>query len=532
MTAKKRVFGNLSGTEIKDVYGPQDIQDLDHARDLGSPGDYPFTRGVYPTMYRRRLWTMRQFAGFGAAEETNRRYHYLLKHGNTGLSVAFDMPTLMGYDSDLPKSKGEVGRCGVAVDSLADMETLFRGIPLDQVSVSMTINGPAIVLFAMYLVAAERQGVDFEKLRGTLQNDILKEYIARGTHIYPPGPAIRLVTDIFEWCSKELPRWNAISVSGYHIREAGATAVQELAFTLSNAIAYVEAAVQRGLEVDTFGSQISFFFNAHNNFFEEIGKFRAARRVWAKIMKERFGAKKSETMKLRFHAQTAGATLTAQQIDNNVVRVTIQALAAALGGCQSLHTNSRDEALALPTEEAARLALRTQQIIAHESGIADTVDPLAGSYFLEKLTDEIEQRVWRYINQVDKMGGAIKALEQEFFQKEISESAYRYQKAIEAKEKIIVGMNEFGENEETPVEIMRIDESLRVKQVERLNRIKARRNNDMVLKALKILRESAKTDKNVIPEILNAVEEYATIGEISDALRAEWGEFDGQKKAP
>ncbi|MBI3005064.1 MAG: methylmalonyl-CoA mutase [Ignavibacteriales bacterium] len=522
-------FETDSGIVIQPLYTQGDRSDEE---DIGFPGEFPFTRGIYPGMYRQKFWTMRQYAGFGTAEESNKRYRYLSEHGTTGLSVAFDLPTQMGYDSDHPMAEGEVGKVGVAIDTLADMETLFDGIKLQDITTSMTINATAAILLCMYVAVAKKQEANLRKISGTVQNDILKEYIARGTHIYPPGPAIRLVTDIFEWCSKELPRWNAISVSGYHIREAGATAVQELAFTLSNAIAYVEAAVQRGLEVDTFGSQISFFFNAHNNFFEEIGKFRAARRVWAKIMKERFGAKKSETMKLRFHAQTAGATLTAQQIDNNVVRVTIQALAAALGGCQSLHTNSRDEALALPTEEAARLALRTQQIIAHESGIADTVDPLAGSYFLEKLTDEIEQRVWRYINQVDKMGGAIKALEQEFFQKEISESAYRYQKAIEAKEKIIVGMNEFGENEETPVEIMRIDESLRVKQVERLNRIKARRNNDMVLKALKILRESAKTDKNVIPEILNAVEEYATIGEISDALRAEWGEFDGQKKAP
>ncbi|MBI4429568.1 MAG: methylmalonyl-CoA mutase [Ignavibacteriales bacterium] len=521
---RRKDFKTDSGTEIQPLYIPAE---RDEELKLGFPGEFPFTRGIYPSMYRQKLWTMRQYAGFGTAEESNKRYRYLREQGTTGLSVAFDLPTQMGYDSDHPLAEGEVGKVGVAIDTLADMEILFDGIKLQDITTSMTINATAAILLCMYVAVAKKQGVDLKRLSGTVQNDILKEYIARGTYIYPAVPAIRLVTDVFEWCARELPRWNAISVSGYHIREAGATAEQELAFTLSNAISYVDAAVRRGLNVDSFGSQISFFFNAHNNFFEEIAKFRAARRIWANIMKERFSATKSETMMLRFHAQTGGATLTAQQIDNNVVRVTIQALAAALGGCQSLHTNSRDEALALPTEDAARLALRTQQIIAYESGIADTPDPLAGSYFLESLTDDIEQRVWRYIAQVDEMGGAVKALEQEFFQREIADSAYRYQKAIESKEKIIVGVNAFEELEERPVEIMRIDESIRLKQIERLNRTKAGRSNESVIKCLKDLENAAKSDKNVVPGILKAVEVYATIGEIADILRNVWGEFKG-----
>ncbi len=414
-----------------------------YPENLGLPGAYPFTRGVYPSMYRGRFWTMRQYAGFASAAESNRRYRYLLDQGTTGLSVAFDLPTQMGYDSDHPMAEGEVGKVGVAIDSLADMETLFDGIPLEKITTSMTINSTAAILLCMYVSVARKQGADLKKISGTIQNDILKEYIARGTYIYPPEPSMRLVTDVFRWCGEELPRWNTISISGYHIREAGSTAVQELAFTLSNAIAYVDAAVRAGLDVNSFGTQIAFFFNAHNNFFEEIAKFRAARRLWAKIMKERFGAVNPEAMKLRFHAQTGGSTLTAQQIENNVVRVTVQALAAVLGGCQSLHTNSRDEALSLPSEEAARLALRTQQVIAHETGVADTVDPLGGSFFLERLTDEIESKAVEYIAKVDDLGGAVNAIRKSFYQDHIAESAYRYQEAIERKRKIVVGVNAF-----------------------------------------------------------------------------------------
>ncbi len=523
---RQKSFVTDSGMEIRPLYTSSRGENEER---IGYPGEFPFTRGIYPSMYRQKLWTMRQYAGFGTAEESNKRYRYLTEHGTTGLSVAFDLPTQMGYDSDHPLAEGEVGKVGVAVDTLADMEVLFEGIHLQNVTTSMTINATAATLLCMYVAVAKKQGADLKKISGTVQNDILKEYIARGTHIYPPVPALRLVTDVFEWCRQELPRWNSISVSGYHIREAGATAVQELAFTLANAIAYVDAAIQRGLEVDSFGGQISFFFNSHNNFFEEIAKFRAARRIWSTIMKKRFGAKKPETMMLRFHAQTAGATLTAQQIDNNVVRVTMQALAAVLGGCQSLHTNSRDEALALPTEEAARLALRTQQVIAHESGVTDTVDPLAGSYFVEQLTDEIEDGVWRYIERVDNMGGALKALEAGYFQREIAESAYRYQKAVETKEKTIVGVNAFEESEARSIEIMQINEGIRSKQIERLSRTKSRRNQDSVAKSLKALEETARTTKNIIPDILKAVEEYATVGEISDAMRKTWGEF-GQPK--
>jgi len=520
---RKNPFSTDSGISVERLYVPPEP---DYESELGFPGEYPFTRGIYPTMYRKRLWTMRQYAGFGTAEESNRRYHYLIDQGTTGLSVAFDLPTQIGYDSDHLLSEGEVGKSGVAIDTLADMETLFEGIRLDQVTTSMTINATAATLLCMYIAVAKKQGASLQTISGTIQNDILKEYIARGTHIFPPQPSMRLVTDVFEWCSDNLPRWNTISISGYHIREAGSTAVQELAFTLTNAIAYVQAAVERGLDVDRFGGQLSFFFNAHSNFFEEIAKFRAARRIWAKIMKERFGARQEETMRLRFHAQTGGSTLTAQQIENNVVRVTLQALAAVLGGCQSLHTNSRDEALALPTEDSVRLALRTQQIIAHESGVADSIDPIGGSYLVESMTDEIERRVWEYIAKVDELGGAVQAIEQQFYQSQIAESAYKHQMAIERKEKLIVGVNDFRvEGEQTP-DTLRIDEEMCTKQIRKLQATKAARDQGKVEETLKELQRTAEGQVNIIPSILAAVEAYATIGEISDALRRVWGEYE------
>ena len=519
---RKLKFETDSKIEIERIYLPQEF---DYETQLGFPGDYPFTRGVYPTMYRGRFWTMRQYAGFATAEESNKRYRYLLDHGTTGLSVAFDLPTQMGYDSDQPMAEGEVGKVGVAIDSLADMERLFEGIELQKVSTSMTINSTASILLCMYVAIAKKQNADLKKIAGTIQNDILKEYIARGTYIYPPQPSMRLVTDIFSWCSKNLPRWNTISISGYHIREAGSTAVQEVAFTISDGIAYVQAAVDAGLDVDSFGSQLSFFFNAHNNIFEEVAKFRAARRIWARVMKERFNAKNSETMKLRFHAQTAGSTLTAQQIDNNVVRVTMQALAAVLGGCQSLHTNSRDEALALPTEESVRLALRTQQVIAYESGVSETADPLGGSYFIEQLTDEIEKRSLEYLDKIDKMGGAVKAIEKHFYQTEIANSAYEYQKAIEAKEKIIVGVNEFTVKGNTQPEILKIDQSVIDRQIEQLKELRAKRDENRVESALNALTRIASGTENIVPYILEAVEAYATVGEISDVLRKVWGEY-------
>ncbi|MFH2004104.1 MAG: methylmalonyl-CoA mutase family protein [Bacteroidota bacterium] len=519
---RKLKFETDSKIEIERIYLPQEF---DYETQLGFPGDYPFTRGVYPTMYRGRFWTMRQYAGFATAEESNKRYRYLLDHGTTGLSVAFDLPTQMGYDSDQPMAEGEVGKVGVAIDSLADMERLFEGIELQKVSTSMTINSTASILLCMYVAIAKKQNADLKKIAGTIQNDILKEYIARGTYIYPPQPSMRLVTDIFSWCSKNLPRWNTISISGYHIREAGSTAVQEVAFTISDGIAYVQAAVDAGLDVDSFGSQLSFFFNAHNNIFEEVAKFRAARRIWARVMKERFNAKNSETMKLRFHAQTAGSTLTAQQIDNNVVRVTMQALAAVLGGCQSLHTNSRDEALALPTEESVRLALRTQLVIAYESGASETADPLGGSYFIEQLTDEIEKRSLEYLDKIDKMGGAVKAIEKHFYQTEIANSAYEYQKAIEAKEKIIVGVNEFTVKGNTQPEILKIDQSVIDRQIEQLKELRAKRDENRVESALNALTRIASGTENIVPYILEAVEAYATVGEISDVLRKVWGEY-------
>jgi len=497
----------------------------DYTREIGTPGEFPFTRGPYPTMYRGRLWTMRQYAGFGTAEESNRRYLHLLRNGTTGLSVAFDLPTQMGYDSDHELAHGEVGKVGVAVDTLADMEILFSDIPLESVTTSMTINATAAILLCMYVAIARRQHSDMKKISGTVQNDILKEYIARGTHIFPPGPSMRLVTDIFRWCSAELPRWNTISISGYHIREAGATAAEELGFTLANGIAYVQAALEAGLDVDGFGAQLSFFFNAHNNFLEEIAKFRAARRLWARIMKERFGARSAETMKLRFHAQTGGATLTAQQIENNVVRVALQALAAVLGGCQSLHTNSRDEALALPTEDSAILALRTQQIIAYESGVAEIADPLGGSFAVEALTDRLESEALEIIRSIDELGGAVRAIEKKFYQTRIMESAYRYQRAIEEKEKTIVGVNAFETESRPQPELLRIDESAASRQIARLRAVRHDRSAQGVASSLETVRNAAAGNDNLMPPILRAVEAYATVGEISDTLRGVWGEY-------
>ena len=521
---RKSKFETDSGITIERLYLPKAYDD-DNKN--GFPGMDPYTRGIYPVMYRNRFWTMRQYAGFGTADESNERYKYLIANGITGLSVAFDLPTQMGYDSDHPMAEGEVGKVGVAIDSLADMERLFDGIKLQDVTTSMTINATAAILLCMYVTVARKQGADLKTISGTVQNDILKEYAARGTYIYPPTSSMRLVTDVFEWCSEHLPKWNTISISGYHIREAGATAVQEVAFTLANAIAYVQVAVERGLDVDSFGSQLSFFFNAHNNLFEEVAKYRAARRICARIMRDRFHAKAEETMRLRFHAQTGGATLTAQQVDNNVVRVTIQALAAVLGGTQSLHTNSKDEALALPTEESALLALRTQQIIAHETGVTDTVDPLAGSYFVESLTDQIEERVMDYLQRIDAMGGAVKAIEQQFYQKEIAASAYEYQTAIESKEKIIVGVNEYRILDDRQPELLRIDEGVRQRQLNQLNEIKRKRDNKKAKTSLEHLALAAEGKDNLIPYILDAVEQHCTVGEISDALRKVWGEYTG-----
>lgn len=522
---RKKQFVTGSNAPINRVYTPLDQKDFDYVKQLGLPGEFPFTRGVQPTMYRGRLWTMRQYAGFGTAEESNKRYKYLLEQGQTGLSVAFDLPTQIGYDSDHPLSKGEVGKVGVAIDSLEDMEVLFDGIPLDKVSTSMTINAPASVLLAMYIVVAEKQGVSVEKLNGTIQNDILKEYIARGTYIFPPEPSMRLITDTFEYCSKNVPNWNTISISGYHIREAGATAVQEVAFTLADGIAYVEAAIRAGLDVDEFAPRLSFFFNSHNDLFEEVAKFRAARRVWAYIMRERFGAKNPKSWMLRFHTQTAGSTLTAQQPDNNIIRVTIQALAAVLGGTQSLHTNSRDEALALPTEEAVRIALRTQQIIAYESGVAETVDPLAGSYYIESLTDRIEKEALQYLKHIDDLGGAVKAIEQGYIQKEIQDSAYQWQMDVEKGERIIVGLNKFQIEEKPPKGLLRVDPAVGERQKERLSALRARRNNNMVISALASLRNTARGTENLMFPILDAVRAYATLGEICEVLREEFGEY-------
>ena len=516
---RKEVF-----TTDSEIVIPPFLQPEEGCGTQEKPGEYPFTRGVYPTMYRSRFWTMRMYAGFGTAEESNKRYRYLLSQGVTGLSVAFDLPTQIGYDSDHPIAEGEVGKVGVAIDSLADMETLFDGIALQDVSTSMTINATAPMLLALYVALAKKQGADLSKLSGTVQNDILKEYAARGTYIYPPGPSMRLITDLFAWCSRELPSWNTISISGYHIREAGSTAAQEIAFTLSNAIAYTQAAVDAGLDVDTFAARLSFFFNIHNNFFEEIAKLRAARRMWAKIMKERFGAKSPKSMMLRFHSQTAGSTLTAQQVETNIVRVTTQAMAAVLGGTQSLHTNGFDEALGLPTENAARLALRTQQVVAHESGIADSVDPLAGSYLVEHWTDQIEEKANAYIEKIDDMGGAVKAIERGYIQDEIARAAYEAQKRIENNEDIVVGVNDFQIEEPPFSDVLTVDDSLREKQTARLHQVRESRDQEKLDEALKRLEQAAAGEENMMPRILEVVEAYGTVGEISDTLRGVWGE--------
>ena len=522
---RKARFETSSGIEIKRVYTDEDAAGRDDRQALDFPGRYPYTRGVQPTMYRGRFWTMRQYAGFGTAEESNRRYRYLLDQGQTGLSVAFDLPTQMGRDSDHALAAGEVGRAGVAIDSLADMETLLDGIPLDKVSTSMTINATAGILLALYLAVAEKQGVGWDKVNGTIQNDLLKEYIARGTYIYPPGPSLRIITDIFAFCADQVPNWNTISISGYHIREAGSTAAQEIAFTLADGIAYVDAARSVGLDVDRFASRLSFFFNVHNNLFEEVAKFRAARRLWAKIMKERFGAENPRSWMLRTHAQTAGSTLTAQQPDNNVIRVTLQALAAALGGTNSLHTNSKDEALALPTEDAVRVALRTQQVIAHESGVADTIDPLAGSYFVESLTDELEAKAVEYIDRIDALGGAVKAIETGFQQREIHEAAFRYQRAVESKEQIIVGVNDFQVAEDAHDDLLKVDLALERRQQEKVAAVRAERNAAAARTALGGVSLAARDGTNLMPAVLNAVRAYATLGEISDALREVFGEY-------
>ncbi len=522
---RRERFETTSGIEFKRAFTPLDAPEDGYLDKVGLPGEYPFTRGVQPTMYRGRFWTMRQYAGFGTAEQTNERYKYLLDQGQTGLSVAFDLPTQIGYDSDHELAEGEVGKVGVAIDTLRDMEILFDGIPLDKVSTSMTINAPAAVLLAMYMAVAEQQGVSSDKLRGTIQNDLLKEYFARGTYILPPEPSLKVITDIMAFCKENVPQWNTISISGYHIREAGSSAVQEVAFTLADAIAYVQAAVDAGLDVDEFAGRLSFFFNCHNNLLEEVAKFRAARRLWARIMKERFGAKSPRSMMLRFHTQTAGCSLTAQQPDNNVVRVTIQALAAVLGGTQSLHTNSRDEALCLPTEDSVRIALRTQQIIAHESGVADTIDPLAGSYAVEALTDEIEARAQAYIDKIDAMGGMVRAIEAGFPQNEIADSAFAYQRAVESGDQVVVGVNRFQIEEPMPDELLRVDPAVERFQRDKTARVKAERDAGTVSGTLDALRRAATDGANVVPPIFAAVKTYASLGEICDVLREVYGEY-------
>jgi len=522
---RKERFATTSDIEIKRLYESDDLNGFDLVNDLGFPGEYPFTRGVQPTMYRGRLWTMRQYAGFGTAEESNKRYRYLFDQGQTGLSVAFDLPTQMGRDADHPLAEGEVGRVGVSICSLADMEILLDSLPLDKISTSMTINSTAAILLALYLVTAERRKVAWTDVNGTIQNDLLKEYIARGTYIYPPRGSMRIITDIFAFASKEVPNWNTISISGYHIREAGSTAAQELAFTLADGIAYVEAALQAGLEVDQFASRLSFFFNVHNNFFEEIAKFRAARRMWAKIMKERFGAKDERSMMLRFHSQTAGSSLTAQQVDNNIIRVAVQALAAVLGGTQSLHTNSKDEALALPTESSVLLALRTQQLIAHESEVADTIDPLAGSYFIESLTNELEKKAFDYIAKIDEFGGAVAAIERGYMQREIQNSAYLYQREIETKQRIIVGVNQFTAGGELPTDILKVNPELEQKQRRSVAKVRAERNSQAAQSALDRVEAAARDGANLMPPIVDAVRNWCTTGEISDAMRKVFGEY-------
>lgn len=512
-------FKTDSGIEIKEVYTePQPMNEL--------PGEYPFTRGVHPAMYRSRLWTMRQYAGFSTAEESNKRYHYLLSQGVMGLSVAFDLPTQIGYDSDHEMAEGEVGKVGVAIDSLEDMEILFKGIKLEDISTSMTINSTGFILLALYIALAKKQGADIKKISGTIQNDILKEYAARGTYIYPPAPSMRIITDIFEYCSKEVPKWNTISISGYHIREAGSTAVQELAFTLANGKAYLKAALEKGLDINVFAKRLSFFFNAHNNLFEEVAKFRAARRMWAKITKD-LGATDPKAQMLRFHTQTGGSTLTAQQPKNNIVRVSLQALSAVLGGTQSLHTNGYDEALSLPTEEAATIALRTQQLIAYESGVTETVDPLAGSYFVESLTNDVEAEAWKLIEKIDVMGGAVKAIEQGFIQQEIARSSYQYTKDIEDGDKIIVGVNKYATEEVEDTPLLRIDDSIRQVQTEKLKALRAKRDNDKVATCLEAIKERANSGENLMPAVIEAVEHLCTLGEIADVLRGLWGEYRG-----
>ena len=521
----KGKFTTASGLELKSSYTPEDLADWDYEREAGYPGQYPFTRGIYSSLYRGRLWTMRQYAGFGTAAESNARFRYLLEQGQTGLSVAFDLPTQIGLDSDHPLSRGEVGRVGVAIDSLEDMEALFKDIPLGRVSTSMTINATAAILLALYLAVAEKQGVDPRKLSGTVQNDILKEYIARGTYIYPLRPAIRLVTDIFAFCHDCAPEWNTISISGYHIREAGSTAVQEVAFTLANATAYVEAAVARGLAVDDFAPRLSFFLNAHNDLLEEVAKFRAARRLWARLMRERFKARNPRSWMFRFHTQTAGSTLTAQQPEVNIVRVTLQALAAVLGGTQSLHTNARDEALGLPTESSALIALRSQQIIAAESGTTNTIDPLAGSYAIEKLTSQVEEAAKEYMRKIDAMGGTLRAIENGYIQREIQQAAYDYQKSIESGERVVVGVNRYRDERGTPLPLLRIDPEAERAQVERLQKLRARRDASRLQAALRQVEETARSEQNLMPAILEAVKAYATVGEISDVMRRVFGEY-------
>src|SRR6188472_2098061 len=516
-------FTSISGAEVEPLATPE-TGTVDYDRDLGYPGSYPFTRGVYPSMYRGKLWTMRQFAGFGTAAETNERFRYLLDHGQTGLSTAFDMPTLMGYDSDHPRSEGEVGREGVAIDSLEDMETLFRGIPLGDVSTSMTINSPAAVLLAFYIAVGEEQGVPAEHLRGTIQTDILKEYIAQKEYIFPPEPSMRLVTDMVEYCSRELPKWHPISISGYHIREAGSNAAQELAFTLADGFTYVEWAVERGLDVDDFAPRLSFFFNAHLDFFEEIAKYRAARRIWARELRDRFGARNPRSWLMRFHTQTAGVSLTAQQPEVNIVRTALEALAAVLGGTQSLHTNSFDEALALPTEDAVRIALRTQQVIAHETGVVNTIDPLGGSYYVEHLTNELERQAYEYFAQIDALGGVVEAIKENFFQQEIADASFRYQAEVESGKRVIVGVNRYEDPDERELEILKIDAALERKQVERVQALRARRDSGAVESALVHLKgDAAKDDVNLMPLIVDASREYVTMGEMCDALREVWG---------
>ena len=522
---REAALETVSSAPVTALATPADVAGTDWERDVGLPGQFPYTRGPYASMYRGRLWTMRQFAGFGSAADTNARYKYLLEHGQDGLSVAFDLPTLMGYDADHPRAAGEVGRCGVAVSSLRDMETLFDGIALADITTSMTINSPAAIIWAMYLVTAQKQGARLDQLGGTTQNDILKEYIAQKEYIFPPAPSMRLVVDTIEFATNEMPLWHAVSISGYHIREAGSTAVQEVAFTLADGITYVESALDAGLSIDEFAPRISFFFNAHNNLLEEIAKFRAARRLWARIMRDRFKARDPRSLMLRFHTQTAGSSLTAQQPEVNVVRTTIQALAAVLGGTQSLHTNSMDEALALPTEDTARVALRTQQVIAHESGVADTVDPLAGSYAIEELTNQVEQRAEEYLNKIDDMGGMLRAIETGYVQREIQESAYRYQKAIESQDEIVVGVNRFQVESEPPTQLLRIDPALEQAQVERVRALRARRDEKAVEGMLQELERAAATTENLMPRILACVESYATVGEISNTLRRVWGEY-------